>query len=166
MKLVIFACLLFCIGCSKKKPVVDDSIDPWNSRYSVEGSLSDITEPRITWPGTYEYSLERVSGTQVKMVSKDLTTVGHLISHGGSLSFYGNFGLLINFDPVTNKITSITNFYGQPSTSGRIAVLDPSGVNSWDPARKKMQIKHWMDETGISGHRTSFSETWTYLGPL
>lgn len=162
---VVF-CLLFGLSCacSKKSGTSDNLIDPWNARYRIEGTLTDVSEPAITWPGSYEYYLETISSTQVKLISKDLTIAGHLISHGGSLSYYSNFGLILNFDPANNKITSISNFYGQPSPNGRSAILDPSGVNSWDPLTKRISIKYWMDEAGISGHRTSFNETWVYLG--
>jgi len=128
--------------------------------------MTDAVNATYTWQGnSYEYSLEVVTATQLKLVSKDLTLVGHLINVGGSLSYYSQFGLLVNFDPATNKITSISNFYGQPSSNGRSAVLDPSGVNTWDPSTKNIKIKYWMDETGVTGHRALFDETWVYLGP-
>ncbi len=137
--------------------------NPWDGKYRMEGTLTDVVEPVITWPGdTYEYNLETTSATQIKLVSKDLGIDGHLIKYGGSLSYYGKFGLLVNFDPATNKITSVTNSYGQPSSSNRSAVLDPSGINTWDPVTKNVKIKYWMDEGGV--HRTSFNETWVYVG--
>lgn len=139
------------------------TLNPWDGRYRMEGTLVDATEPVITWPGdTYEYSVVTTSATQIKLVSKDLGFEGHLIRHGGSLSFYGTFGLVVNFDPATNKITSVTNFHGQPSANNRSAVLDPSGVNTWDPVTKNIKIKYWMDQAGV--HKTSFNETWIYIG--
>jgi hypothetical protein len=29
---------------------------------------------------------------------------------------------------------------------------------------KNIKIKYWMDEAGFAGHRTSFDETWVYIG--
>lgn len=160
------AIILFC-SCKKSKTITPTStLSPIDARYRMEGTLTDHQNPAFVWPGnTYEYSLETISTTQVKLISKDLGFSGHMLKNGINLTFYGNFGLLVNFDPATNKITSITNPYGQPSpTGGRSAVLDPSGINTWDPVTKNIKIKYWMDETGFAGHHTSFDETWVYLG--
>lgn len=164
--LVVAALFTVLCSCSKKDDDNDDTtLNPWDGRYRLEGTLTDHTEPVITWPGnTYEYRLETNSPTQVTLVSKDLGIPGHLISHGGSLSYYSNFALVLTFDPATHKITGITNHYGQPSDNGRSAVLDPSGANQWDPVTKNISIKYWMDQTGVAGHKTSFNETWVYIG--
>ena len=61
-------------------------------------------------------------------------------------------------------MTSVTNYYGQPSSSGRSAILDPTGVNSIDPATKNIKLRFFMDETGIAGHRSTFDITLVYLG--
>lgn len=158
--------LLISSSCKKSKdPAPASNLSLIDARYRMEGSMTDAKDPAFVWPGNiYEYSLETITLTQVKMISKDLGLSGHLIKTGINLSYYSNFGLLVNFDPATNKITSISNSYGQPSSNGRTAVLDPSGVNAWDPVTKNIQIKYWMDEAGFAGHRTSFDETWVYLG--
>ena len=86
---------------------------------------------------------------------------------GGGITnatYYAKFGLIMNFDAATNKVTSVTNYYGQPSSTGRSAVLDPTGVNSIDPTTKNIRVKFFMDETGIAGHRATFDLTLVYLG--
>lgn len=169
IRFLLFALSVILIlnACSKS----DDSggtasgNNPWDGKYRIEGTMTDAVDPTYTWAGnTYEYTLETTSSTQVKVISKNLGISGHLILVGGSLSYYSQFGLIVNWDPSTNKITSITNSYGQPSPSGRSAVLDPSGVNTWDPVTKNIKIKYWLDQTGVTGHRTSFDETWVYIG--
>ena len=162
----ILTALLMLNACKKSKTTeTAGTTNPWDGRYRFEGTLTDAKEPVYVWPGnTYEYNLEPISATQLKVISKDLAIPGHLLKNGINLTYYGTFGLIVTFDPATNKITAVTNFYGQPSTSGRSAVLDPSGVNTWDPATKNIKIKYWMDETGFAGHRTSFDETWVYIG--
>lgn len=164
----LIAVLSFAIllpSCKKSKDDATPAANPLDGKYRLEGTLTDNKEPVYVWPGdTYLYTLETVSSTQVKLISLDLGIAGHLLKNGINLTYYGNFGLLVTFDPSTNKITSLTNSYGQPSTSGRSAVLDPSGVNTWDPVTKNIKIKYWMDETGFTGHRTSFDETWVYVG--
>lgn len=152
-------------ACKKSKDNPASTLNPWDGKYRFEGTLVDNKDANIVWPGnTYEYSLETQSATQVLLISKDLGFAGHILKNIANPTFYATFGLLVNFDPATGKITSITNSYGQPSSSGRSAVLDPSGVNTWDPVTKNIRIKYWMDEVGFAGHRTAFDETWIYIG--
>lgn len=165
IRLLIFLVIIL-FSCKKSgKNEQAGSLNPWDGKYRLEGTLTDFKDPVYTWPGdTYLYNLETLSSTQVKLISLDLGIAGHLLKNGINLTYYGTFGLIVTFDPATNKITDITNSYGQPSASGRSAFLDPSGINTWDPVTKNIKIKYWMDETGFSGHRTSFDETWVYIG--
>ncbi len=165
--LCLTALIILSCSCKKSKTTTPAStLSLIDARYRMEGTLTDAKDPAFVWPGnTYEYSLETITLTQVKLISKTLGFSAHMLKNGINETYYGNFGLLVNFDPATNKITSVTNFYGQPSpTAGRSAILDPSGINTWDPTTKNIKIKYWMDETGFAGHRTSFDETWVYLG--
>ncbi|HMU11413.1 MAG TPA: hypothetical protein PKC54_15475 [Ferruginibacter sp.] len=163
--LFLSAAFLLLYACSKKSSTDTASIlNPWDGKYRIEGTLTDAVNATYANPGPKEYLLETSSPTQIKLISKDLGIPGHLISVGGSLSYYSQFALIVNFDPATNKITGVSNSYGQPSANGRTAVLDPSGVNTWDPVTKNIKIKYWLDETGVAGHRGSFNETWFYIG--
>lgn len=165
--LILFVCTFVLItACKKKKDDTTPNINQWDGRYRVEGSMVDNVEPANVWAGNiYEYRLH-TSGTNTdSLVSKDLGFPGHLIKNGINLSYYSKFGLVVTFDAATNKVTAVTNYYGQPSSNGRTAVLDPSGVNSIDPVTKNIRIKYWMDEVGVAGHRVAFDETWVYLGP-
>ncbi|MFT3678201.1 MAG: hypothetical protein QM781_20070 [Chitinophagaceae bacterium] len=163
---LILLFLLLAISCSKKKddkPV--SNLKPWDGRYTVTGTLVDYTEAVIASAGPREYSLSPDASGKAQVLCKDLGLNAHLITHGGSLSYYSRFGLIITIDPQTNKITGLVNSYGQPSANGRSAVLDPSGTNTFDPATKTLKMRYWMDETGVTGHKAAFDETWTYLGP-
>ncbi len=165
--LFILMVMLSLHSCKKSKTTTPptSTLNPWDGKYRMEGTLVDAKDPAFVWPGnTYLYDMETLSATQVKVISKDLNIAGHLLKNGINLTYYGTFGLIVTFDPATNKITSITNSYGQPSSSGRSAVLDPSGINAWDPTTKNIKIKYWMDEAGFAGHRTAFDETWVYIG--
>jgi hypothetical protein len=164
--LFVSAALILLYSCKKNNSTTPPStLNPWDGKYRLEGMLVDAKDPAFVWPGnTYLYNVETLSATQIQLTSIDLGFAGHLIKNGINLTYYGTFGLIVTFDPATNKITSVTNSYGQPSTSGRSAVLDPSGINTWDPVTKNIKIKYWMDETGFAGHRTSFDETWVYIG--
>ncbi|HEY0731198.1 MAG TPA: DUF1735 domain-containing protein [Chitinophagaceae bacterium] len=133
--------------------------------YEVTGSMTDLAVATITGYYPLEWDLVTSGENQVTVVDNVYLGIpGHIISSGGSLSYYGSFGLVVNFDPVTNKITSITNYYGQPSGNGRSAVLDPTGENSYDPATKTIKIKYNMLQPGTT-IRTTFDETWTFVRP-
>lgn len=164
---IILASVLMAMQSCKKSDNQGqtNNLNVWDGKYRLEGTLNDAKEPAFVWPGnTYLYNLETLSATQVQLISLDLGFAGHILKNGINTTYYGTFGLVVTFDPSTNKITGITNSYGQPSSSGRSAVLDPSGINTWDPVTKNIRIKYWMDEAGFSGHRTSFDETWVYIG--
>jgi hypothetical protein len=138
----------------------------WDGRYMMSGTFVDFANSAFTYYGDQEYHLITTGPNQVRVFNADLGLHGYLFLNGSTPTYYGSYGLIVNFDPATNAITSITNYYGQPSANGRSANLDPSGVNKWDPATKNIQIKHWMDQPSvITPHRAAFNETWTYLGP-
>lgn len=167
-KTIIIASLLFLVllSCKKKKEDVEiiGDVNKFDGRYNITGTIVDKTDSRVSAPPSKEYHLKTISNTEIEMFSPELGISGHLMMNLANLSYYGNFSVIVKFDPATNKAVSVRNGYGQPSTQGRSAVLDPSGVNTWDPVTKTIKIKYWMDETGVVGHKVSFDETWTYIG--
>lgn len=168
-RLILFSLLFtnFLSSCKKEKKESPPSPPAaFDARYNVTGTMKDFSTTSFSGNYPHEITLIRNSETQGTMVPKDLGIPGHLISAGINASFYSNFGIIITIDPSTNKITAITNHYGQPSSNGRSATLDPSGANTWNPGTKEIKIKYWMDEpAAFTPHRVSFDETWTYLGP-
>lgn len=136
----------------------------WDGRYRVTGTMTDVTEATYAFR-EQEVSVITTSATQVKVVPKELGIPGLIIKVGMNDSFYGNFGPVLNFAS-DNKISSVVNFYGQPSpTSGRSAELDPSGSNIWTASNKSMNVKFWMNQPSVATpHRAAFNTTWTYLG--
>lgn len=168
--LILFTSVLVILlsACKKDKkekptPSVAAALD---SKYTVNGTMKDFSTNQFTGSYPQEITLLKTSETQGTMVPKDLGIPGHVILAGTSLSYYGNYGIIITIDPNNYKITAVTNHYGQPSPTGRSASLDPSGANTWNPVTKEIKIKYWMDEPAVfTPHRVSFDETWTYLGP-
>lgn len=136
----------------------------WDGRYRVTGTMTDVTEPTYAFT-EQDVLLITTSPTQAKVIPIKLGIAGLIIKIGGSDSYYSNFGPVFNFNS-ENKVTSVVNFYGQPSpTAGRSAELDPSGANNWNPSNKSMSVKFWMNQPSvITPHRSSFTTTWTYLG--
>lgn len=135
----------------------------WDGRYKVTGTLVDVTNATYTFT-EQEVNLITTGTNQAKIIPPQLGIAGMLIKIGGSLSYYSNFGPVLNFSN-DNKVTSVTNIYGQPAPNGRSAEIDPSGANSWNPSDKTMNLKFWMNEPAVATpHRSSFTTTWTYLG--
>ena len=145
-----------------------DMRNKWDGRYRVTGTFTDIATPNITFT-EQEANLITISPNQIQMIPKDLGIPGYLILSGTSLSYYGSFGPVFQFDATTNKITGVTNSYGQPASNTRSAQLDPSGTNQYDPNSKTFTVKFWMKQpntiTTPPHHRVMFINTFIYIGP-
>lgn len=139
----------------------------FDGRYDIDGSFFDVTRPDFTPYYPLEWELVTTGPTQC--VVRDYALFGTptpayvFLVGGASLSFYGSFGLIINFD-ASDNVASVVNYYGQPSGNGRSANLDPSGVNKY--VSGVVRLKYWMDQPAVvTPHRSYFDETWTYTGP-
>lgn len=128
--------------------------------YVCTGNMVDYTSTALTGPYPWNVTLRAVNPTQLELIDNDQTKgVYHKILSNGTASSYGEFGVVINLD-ANNKVVSVINKYGQPSSNGRSAELDPSGENTFDPVTKVLKLKYWMNQPG-STHRTLFDETFT-----
>ncbi|OQP58042.1 hypothetical protein A3860_39540 [Niastella vici] len=128
--------------------------------YVCTGTMIDYTSSSIAGPYPWNVTLHAINPTQLELVDNDYSKgVYHKIISGGSASYYGQFGVVINLD-ASNNVISVVNKYGQPSSNGRSAELDPSGINKFDPDTKVLAIKYWLNQPG-STHRTLFDETFT-----
>lgn len=142
----------------------------WDGIYSVTGSYVDMTNGAFTGVYPYTWELQTNGPTSCVVVdNENLGFPGFTFYTGSGYSYYGNFGLIVNFDPDTNAITSITNYYGQPAANTRSAQLDPTGENRYDETSKTIKIKYFMLQPSVvtapPNIRAKFDETWTYTGP-
>ncbi len=162
--------------------------------YTVNGTFLDTTNATFTGRYPLEYQLVTTgpNSCDVKMLINGEITPGYLFSAAGAGSFFGNWGLSIFFDPITNKVTEVRNYYGDPgkpttgvgtpsagtgaplyaATNTRRAVLDPAGINLYDAsvAKPTVKIKYRMLQSNVAfanavGFRCKFDETWVYKGP-
>jgi len=178
------------ISSSKSVVVEIGAKNDWDGVYEMNGTFLDVTNPAFVYLGAQQYSLITVGATTCVVRNDDLNggIPGYIFSNAGSGTYYGAYGLMISFNPATNAIASLWNYYGdptQPATGGgnpatgtgpplyassntRRAVLDPSGVNAVQ-GNKDIKIKHWLVQPSVvpasPSIRTYFDETWTYLGP-
>lgn len=165
LNILLVLSLFAMMACSKKsKNIEDTDPTPWDGRYMVDGTMSDLFDARYHSAGPQEYSLIPNASGKIDVVSKALGINGIVIKNIDNLTYYASVGLIITIDPVTYKVTTLVNSYGQPSANGRSVMLDPSGANSFDPVTKNLKLKFWMDETGVIGHKAAFDLTWTYVG--
>jgi hypothetical protein len=139
----------------------------YDGLYKMTGTLVDLANSGITAYSPWKVALVTNGASQVILYDNDAGfAIRHLILSGGGLSFYGGFGVGINFDPATDNVTSVFSPLA-PQANTRDARLDPSGVNKWDAATKTLKIKYFMDQPGGGVGlvpRTKFDETFTYTG--
>jgi len=136
----------------------------YDGDYTLTGTLVDAANAAITGAYPNEVYLETLDATSVVMFDVTAGNFYHLIKSGGSLSMYGVFAPVFHFD-ASGNVTSVTNYYGQPASNTRSGVLDPTGINKFDPATHKLSVSYYMDQPSVmAGHRTHFVEVFTYLG--
>ncbi|WP_035333024.1 DUF1735 domain-containing protein [Dyadobacter crusticola] len=137
----------------------------WDGVYKVTSKMVDVTNPAfisLSAAGKrLEYTLETISATECVVVD-DIVWHAPFIAFwtGTGNSGYGSFSPVIKFDPATNKIVSVTNYYGQPATNTRSAVLNPAGKNAYDPATKSMEISFWMTQPSAVAAAPHIRTTW------
>src|SRR5665647_176235 len=139
----------------------------YDGHYTVTANSPMVDAANGALTGNYPMDVDLVTtgANSVAMYDKVYGGIYHSILSGSSISAYGSFAPIFNFDPSGNgTIVSVVNYYGQPAGNGRSAQLDPSGINKWVPGSKVMDVNYWMNQPGAT-HRTSFSEHFTYVGP-
>lgn len=145
---------------------------------------------RLVTTGPSSVDVQRylnVTGTPIWMP-------GYTFLASGANTFYGNFGLTMTFDPLTDEIIDVHNYYGDPTKaltpvgdpsqgSGapdykaagprfRQIKIDATGVNAWsqpDPnVAPVVDIKYVQIDATFAGYpspRVYFDEHWEYTGP-
>lgn len=164
---------------------------------STTGGYVDNTNAAFTPFLPYEIHLVTAGPASV-IVTREINGTfdpGYLFFTGTGGSYYGNFGIVATFDPATDEIVEVHNYYGDPNnpaTTGnasnpagssgppdywslqgpsvRRAALDPSGINAYDGTGSNpvVDIKYFMYQTtylGGTSPRVEIDEHWDYVGP-
>ena len=157
------------VSATKYQALVEIAIkNKWDGVYEMTGTMVDLANSAITGSFPQEVQFVTASANAVVMVPTDLGIPGHLILSSGSLSYYGSYGPTFIFDPATDKITAVVNYYGQPAGNTRSAELDPSGLNQWNAADKSMDLKYFMKQPSVvpaaPNIRVTFDEHFAYKG--
>ncbi|WP_437919696.1 DUF1735 domain-containing protein [Sphingobacterium sp. LRF_L2] len=133
--------------------------------YEVNGTYSDYVNAAFS--GIYPQIINLVtltgSTSEVNYVSFYSGNYPHyyFFNAGGSTSYFGNWSPIFTFDSSTNKVTAVTNYYGQgTNTSGRYGEIDSSVDNYYDPDTKTIHVTYYLVQA--SGRRGKFSEVYTF----
>ncbi len=111
----------------------------------VNGDWSTASNDPAEDGTVIEYTLSTLTPTTCLAVDENnLGIPGTLFWTGTGFSYFGSFGLIIEFDPETDKVVNMINFYGQPAANTRSAALDPTGLNTYDPDTKTIEVKYFM----------------------
>jgi hypothetical protein len=121
--------------------------------------------------GNQQYELRTIGSSTNEIYDHDFFGGYYQpISSGASYSQYGNFSGVFTFDPATDRISAVTNHYGQPNpTNTRGGLVDATHQNKWTEGVGIKDVRYYMTQPSVIGTpphiRTRFSEEWKYLGP-
>ena len=143
----------------------------WEGKYKMMtgSTFADLLNPSYYLNFPDNYALETAGPYTVNV--KDLGTssaAGYarvVLSAPGSGIYYGSFCAVFQIDPVTNKVTAVTNYYGQPASNGRSAALDPAGVNTYNPTTKTFDVSYFCLAPGTTV-RLKFHDIFQWTGGL
>ncbi len=144
-------------------------VNELDGAYEVTGEMVDAVAPTLTGLFPMNYHLITAGPTTVIGYDPDYWVDYFVpILSAGAVSGYGSFVPVFTFDPETHKITSVVNGYGQPAGNTRAGMLDPAGVNTYDPVTKTIDVSFFMTQSSVvpaAPHiRTSFHWVMTYKG--
>lgn len=180
------------ISKQKSKVVEIGAKNKYDGVYAVTGPMVDLTNPAfVQWNnpaipgfpaangGAWELHLITTGGDQCLMY--DNTIWGnffHPMLNAGANSGWGSYALRIFFNPATDAIASVRNYYGETAQGGtgaplyqagntRYASLDATGVNAVQ-GNKDILIKYFMHMPSVVPAppqvRVTFDEKWKYIG--
>ncbi|MDP9077274.1 MAG: hypothetical protein M3O71_07630 [Bacteroidota bacterium] len=151
--------------------------NPWDGIYAFTGTMSDAANGALSHPNNnlgdkapMQYELRTISATTCVVYDNYINhQVDVIISSGTGLSYYGSLGIVVTFDPATNKVVKMVNYYGQPAGNSRYLQLDDTGVNAYDPKTQTITIKYDMFQPSVTTLpppylRTAWDEKWKYIG--
>jgi len=160
------------VASNKKTVLIATPIaNKWEGKYKMltGSTFSDLLNPSFYLNFPDNFALETAGPYSVNV--KDLGTssaagYARLVwSAPGAGTYYGSFCAVFTVDPITNKVTSVVNYYGQPATNGRSAALDPAGINTYNPVTKTFDVTYNCLQPGTTV-RLKFHDILQWTGGL
>jgi len=150
----------------------------YEGRYVVTGrmdylpSLGAYVHVTTVWdPDPFTCQLQTLDGHSLVFFDELLfgDYIYPMATASGGVSGWGSFSPIFTFDDSGNVI-AVTNYYGQPAGNTRSAVLDPTGINKYDPATKSFKVSYFMAQPSVITtppyYRCHMVETYTFLEDL
>jgi len=153
-----FSTAVFAVGAKNK----------YDGLYEVTGTMVDRINPAFVGEYPLTVELRTVTLTTNSYYDHDNDLAGHLFDTGAGLSYFGSFAPIFHFD-ANNNIVNVTNVFGNPApgATARAGKLETTGINKVtfkaDGTPDKMEVTYTMVQAGAD--RTTWTETWTYIGP-
>ncbi|MBS1743628.1 MAG: carboxypeptidase regulatory-like domain-containing protein [Bacteroidetes bacterium] len=165
------------------------ALNPYDGIYEANGTF--VYDGNTDLTGYYPKIYYLVTNTASSVTIKEEISPGLLvptytfIAIGASEpSHYVQFGEQLFFN-ASNQITEVRNYYGDPtnlptsngdpslgtgapyyaSTFSKYLVVDPSGVNNFDPVTHSIKVKYKVLRTVDPAFLQTIDETLTYIGP-
>lgn len=159
------------IADNKKTILIATPIaNKWEGKYKLQtgSTFVDVLNAGylINFPATMALETAGPFTVNVKDLTGGLPTqYAREFNAAGSGSYYGSWCPVFQIDPVTNKVTSVVNYYGQPASNGRSGQIDPAGVNTYNPVTKTFDVSYFVLQPGTTV-RLKFHDILLYSGSL
>lgn len=154
--------------------------------YRVTGSYVEPANATATstYPKTYEIVTTGANSIDIYNLVNGAFVPGYTFQNSTGSFFFGSFGVSVIFNTTTDAVVETRNYYGDPTkavtsignpstgsgapnyaSAGNIrrAILDPTGINKYNPATKTVDIKYTLNQGGVL--RGIMTEQWVYTGP-
>lgn len=142
----------------------------YDGNYALTGMLSGVTDrptlkigSEFTWPGNLD--IITATGNAVDIYDTHYNWGGGIaqwitpIPTPTSYSAFGSVRPRITFDLTTNKVTSVTNMFANP-TNGRALALDATYDSKYVPATKLIDVRFIMTQPGSQPLTISYKFTY------
>ncbi len=154
----------------------------YSGKYRVTGPLVDVTNPAVTnFLPYWDADLQAITVDSCVLYPLMSGIPAHPVTVnnvGNSGNFWGSFGMFVVFNPVTDSVRNMINYYGFSELGGsgpplfsasntRRAQLDNTGQSWFNPVTHDITVKYLMYQPSVvpGGPRVFFDELWKYLGP-
>jgi len=150
----------------------------YEGRYVLTGTMVHLPSPgaynhitAITGDEPYTVQLQTLDGSSLIFYDEQVWQdyMYPMSTAAGAASGWGSFCPIFKFDDAGNVI-AVTNYYGQPAGNTRSAVLDPTGINKYDPATKSFTVSYYMVQPSVvptpPSYRCHMVETYTFKEDL